>query len=460
MSTKSIIRLSAGLFFMGLLGFIYFIAQSFLIERSEDHLKHLPENASVALRIDGASIIKNGFFEIVLQSKDEAVINLLEEQVSKRRKKVGVNRGLGIDYMSDIVIYTFPFNNKEVYGTTYRLNNPDKMEANIQDFLSQNQVYGLHHSTGVILSFPDESLSLSDKRKLELIAQQIAEKPSKSKVAVPLTEKNEKEIVKLASNHFPFGTGTIFEQLESNVTLNEHKIELKGRLGADASKRKTFIEPEYSLSQNGFHFHTTLISDEVNDTITRVFPDSLIQLAPINSFSMNYFGGEIKNTMKGLFVSPQVDLLIQFKDSFDLKEFLTQDWVQNKTGLVNKGNIFESDFIKYKFEKLSPTTYFISSSENAGIEKGWNKCHLSISGDPTRLTEIKADAMIMTFISVMSIYSSSRELFENIEDFELCIEDKGGSKATLDGTLSFKDGAYPMNEFLKFALTNRLIKLN
>ena len=62
---------------------LYGMAQTFLVDKKTDQLYHIPQDATVAVRIDGSALMKNAMFEIMLEAQDETVLTMIEDQIKK-----------------------------------------------------------------------------------------------------------------------------------------------------------------------------------------------------------------------------------------------------------------------------------------------------------------------------------------------------------------------------------------
>ena len=76
--------------------------------------------------------------------------------------------------------------------------------------------------------------------------------------------------------------------LNGEIELNEEAIN-KMRL------------PNFTLAPRGFHVESCMLPARFNDTLKFFFPDS-VHFGEVESFSLNYFGADIQNTIRGLFV--------------------------------------------------------------------------------------------------------------------------------------------------------------
>ena len=128
-------------------------------------------------------------------------------------------------------------------------------------------------------------------------------------------------------------------------------------------------------------------------------------------------------------------------------------WNTSTVCLVN-------EFTKFKITRKDTETWLISNKENPKVTTGWNQRYFEASGDMTRLTELSGNNMIMLFVTGMPIYNSSRSPFEELETMHIELTKSSNNKATFKGDMTFMKGAYPMNELLKFALRNKMLRLN
>lgn len=440
---------------------LYGFGRYFLMDKSTDHLYHLPENATLALRIDGGTMAKSALFQILLESKDEEVLAKIEEQIEKRKKYKGPNLSLGVDYLADVLVYSFPYKSEQILGITYCLKPGAKMEENAPNILKDNQVFAVNNGVGVVLTYPKRLQS--DQKVIATLQQQanaIANQAISSDLTQDLVKKEIGQLVHLSSRGNPFGAETLFNGANAKVTTEGNALNLSGNMMPNPAMKQSFKQPEFQLPVDGFHFSSALIPASFNDSLRKFLPDS-VEFGKIESVSLNYRGTEIQNTVKqNLVYSPDVDLLISFSEPFDFEAFLASDYFTEHSKLTYANGTLSNDFIAYKIQQLDDRQYFVTSSKTGlSVKKGWDGHFFNLSGDAKMLTELRGNKMILSFISFVPMYSSSRDVFRRLDQLEISIDRGANDLAQLTGTMDFKDGFYPMNEFLKFVLINDLIRV-
>ncbi len=138
-----LIRTFISIFYLLIIWCLYFAGREFLVKKSLENLNHLPDNATFAMRIDGSSVLKSTIFSTVLEANDPEIVDVINFQINEKRKRKGPKTSMGIDYLSDILVYTAPFEDGQVLGVNYNLKRPDLMRKNAKVALGKNQVFYL-----------------------------------------------------------------------------------------------------------------------------------------------------------------------------------------------------------------------------------------------------------------------------------------------------------------------------
>jgi len=448
------------LFFLITVWSIFIAGREFLLIKPIENLAHVPENATFAMRVDGSAVLKASAFSIILEANDPDLIDVINAQINEKRKQKGKSKNIGIDYLSDIVVYSMPFKNGQIWGVTCNLNRPDLMRKNAVRVLDSNEVYSINGEIVVILRY-NGALPLKPEQKVKLIdlAKKIAFQPSKSKLSDKLSKRETNKIVQLSSKGQLFGESTLFNRSDIDLVLEDHGLKVSGKLIKNLSKNRDFSQPKYTLPSSGLYFYTTLIPDIIQDTIHDIFLNLNLNLPKIKAISLNFRGSTINNTERNLVYSPDMDLLITFLNPFELKDALIKSKVLKELKIEGKGENFTNRIKDYYFTKVDSKTYLISSKKDTKPTTTSTDCLFCLEGKLDPLTNIDGDKMILFFLENLPIFKTTKDFFGKTEELKIKIIDNKDHFATLKGDFTFKNEYYPLNEFLKYSIQNNFIRV-
>lgn len=455
-------RLLISLFFLIVVWAIFIAGREFLLIKPIENLAHVPENATFAMRLDGTALLKSSAFSIILEANDPDLIDVINAQINEKRKRKGKSNNIGIDYLSDMVVYIMPFENGQVIGVTYNISRPDLMRKNASRALDENEVYALNDNVGVVLSYKGE-MALNPKQKTQLIelANKIAFQPAKSDLSTKLSNREPNKIIQLSSKGQLFGSTTLFNRSDMDLTLEEHGLKITGQLLKNRYENRVFVQPKYTIPNSGLHFFTTLITDKIQDSIQNILHSFELGLPDIVAISLNFRGLKINNTDKNLIYSPDIDLLLTFKSPVDLREKLFHNsMVLKELKLTTKGNNLTNGVTDYYFSKIDECNYLISSKKSIKTIPVPKEALLSLKGPLEPITNISGDKMILFFLENLPIFRSTKDFFSKTEGIDIEISnDKSQNMALVKGRFSFKDQYYPLNELLKYSIQNNFIRV-
>lgn len=454
-------RIIIGLGLLAILWILFLVSKVFLEERPNENLLHIPADANFAMRVDGAAVAKSSLFTVILEANDPALLEIINEQIRKKREYTGPSTKLGIDFLSDILIYSIPFHSGSITGTTYHLERPDLMQKNAVNVFSNNQVYCINQNLGVVLSFsgPDD---LNARERLEMIdlAKKIAYEPSDNSLTQSLSKKDTHKFIQLSSKGYLFGKSTLFTQTNAELLLADNGLEIEGELEMNRGQKEVFAKPKYELGKNGLHFFTTLVPEMIQDSFASFCHRKEIELPKIEAIEFNYRGVDVRNTMKGLRISPDMDLLITFESAVNLQQKLTGNAFLQGLGWKMENNQFTNDIKKYNIRRVDDRTVLISQNKECSTQAFSGNQLFELKGDLRKLTNVKGDDGIVGIINGLTIFQTSNDLFQNIGIFSISISEGKPNKAQLKGKITVKKGLYPMNEALKFAIASDFIRVN
>jgi hypothetical protein len=173
------------------------------------------------------------------------------------------------------------------------------------------------------------------------------------------------------------------------------------------------------------------------------------------SISMNYKGINIISDGSGMHPLPIMDLLIEFKTNFNVSDFFENaPFVDQIEGEFSNNQLKIAGFTYY-INQINSTTVSIGSTKNLEIIENKKQELFSVKGNLSSVLKIKGGGMIVSFIEVVPLFKSSKELFGNVEKFDITLIKETPQKAQVNGKLIFKKGHSTLNEIIKFSLVNK-----
>lgn len=454
-------RILVTLFFLVTVWGLFLFGRFFLEEKPIENLSHIPENSIFAMRLDGSSALKSTLFSILLEANDPEVIDVINKQINKKWNKKGVSKNLGINFLSDIVVYIFPFEGEQIMGMTYNLDRPELMRKNSKAALDSTQVYAINENIGVVLKYlGPEGLDFDQREKMIQLAKDIAFTRTPSDLANKIAEKETDKFIQLTSQGLLFGNSTLFKRTDMNLMLEDHSLVLEGQLIKNSGAKNVFNNSNYTLDPSGMHFYTTLIPKKVQDSLQQILAQVELDIPNIQAFSVNYRGLQIDNP-EGMYIkSPDMDLVLNFEDSIDLYEALKNSKLlaelnfefKNKTTITNGSK-------DYYLRKIDDKTYSFSSSKTASVKKTPKSCLLCMEGKMDNFTTVTGDRFVKIFIQTIETYANSKNFFSKTKGVDILITNTNSTAAKLKGKIEFKEQYSPMNEFFKYAVQNNFIRL-
>ncbi len=454
-------RFLVSLCFLIAVWILFLFGRFFIIEKPIENLSHIPENSIFAMRLDGSSALKSTLFSILLEANDPEVIEVINLQINKKWKRRGVSKNLGIDFLSDIVVYVFPFEEAQMLGFSYNLDKPEHMRKNASVALDSNQFYAINENIGVVLTYLGKnSLSIQQKAKAIETAKKIAFEPTKTDLAKKIAKKETNKFVQLTSKGMLYGSSTLFTRTDMDLSLEKHSLVLDGQLIKNKSVSDIFQNKNYTLEPSGVHFYTTLIPESIQDSLRKFIGQMNFKTPDIQAIAINYRGLKIDNIDGTLVQSPDMDLVLNFKDTIDLLNAIKKStlfdvlkWKFHDNQTITNG------VARYYLTKIDNKTYAISSKKIVKTKMNEASSLLNINGDLSHFTNVSGDKWLMLFLNNFPFYSNSKTFFSKTKGINLMINNTVSNNAIVRGRINFKEEYSPMNEFFKFGVQNNFIRL-
>lgn len=428
-----------------------FFNQAVLEENSNHNLAHVPANATFAIRIDGRELAEKTLFSVFLESKDEEIISLLQETFTKNIQKDDQFKNFGIDFLSDIVVFEVPYKQTFVQGILVNVGNERLFSKNMTN--SKN-IFACKDKVGVIFSAKNVSNKIL-KADLQNFARKIINTADDKTLYGFAEKRGSGKFIETSSKGFLLGETSYFGRSNILFELQNNELLLSGKFSINQKNIPKSCKK--ILRPKGLHVSTTLIPDNLNDSLNKWLSQFQLSIPVIKELSVNFMGTKVINHSTGFFVVPQMELLIECEQAIDVQQLFNSE----KAGTYFDYSL-EDAAIRFQderlyFKQLSPTSFYLGISKEPTILNNPNKDLLSIQGELKPLTQIEGGGMMTAFLEMVPLYRASKNLANHTESIHLTISNSSSKEAQLKGNLSFQEGYYPMNEIMKFLLVSQLI---
>lgn len=437
------------LLLVSFLWILFFIVRFAYEESDKTNLNYIPKNAIIALKIDGKELIKSSFSSILFESQDENTIRKIREFIQTQDFENKKYDGLNI--LSQIVVFSAPLKNGDVLGFSLNLEDPDAFKSVIGESKNKNQFVEVIDNVGFILIALNES-SISNADLSTYFTKHIKNNSQRKSNF----SKTNNSAIQVYTKGKLFGESSCFNSSQINLQMLKSGFELNGDF--TIAKSTTENIPSKILlktSKNDFHFSSSIITSALQDSLNVQLKKLNYNLPDFKAISFNYKGVSIINDDSGMHPLPHVDLLMEFKKNFDIDAFLKE------AEFVNQ---IDGSYFNYQL-KIAGKTYYINQINNTTVSIGStknletveNKTNqlFSVKGNLSSILKIEGEGMIVSFLEVVPLFKSTKELFANVHDFDITVNKESITKAKLNGKLDFKKNVSSFNEITKFILGNQ-----
>lgn len=442
-------KLFAALVLLSILWFLFFFTELFCEQQKNDNNLFVPQNSTFAVRIDGRSIAEKTFFSVFLEARDEKLLRKIRNSFEELKEKEV--KFSGINFLSDMILFSVPYKNGNLIGISLNLTAPSKFKKNYPNIFGKDQFIDVHENVGLILSYNPENKKNTINKK-ELLAFFHKQIPARNQFVL---DRKDKKTVQMYSKGSVFGNSTYFTS--SNLFFETHKSSVNIEGSLEISRKKmpdNQLEKHFLQAKKGdFHFSTSIISNSIQDSLEKILSKMGLDLPKIKSISFNYRGMNILNNETGMHTIPNIDLVLEFKQAITAKSILNDPELLNKIEGKFSNNQLKIGNHTYYIQQINKHTIFIGDSEAPVFSD--NSEIIAVKGNLSSILKIEGGGIITSFLEIVPIYRASKELFDNTEDFEIIIKKADDQKAQIKGTISFKKDHYAMNEFLKFLLEGK-----
>ncbi|MBU2020170.1 MAG: hypothetical protein KJ941_11045 [Bacteroidetes bacterium] len=410
----------------------------------------IPSNANVVFRVNGSKIIRTGAFTVLMEARDPMLIQVINEAIQNKREYSGPSQNIGVDWLNDFAVFTLEEEGRYLMGISAHLKSERLLYKNAKNYFDSYSSYATNGEHIVILKNLNQNSPLS-KKTLNNIASKIL--TIKNVGARRLSDSSEDNAFVLTTEAGYLGESSVF--CKSAIYFKEHMngFKVKGDLTLNPKNKDLIVETPM-LTPKGFHFQTRIIPLPAQKKIQSLLTDNGLNFPKIDAIGLNYFGCNIENTQKGLKVSPAMELLIHFKEKTDLFAHLQKSPIVADWGWKLENSELTNGVITYTIKNIDSNSYLVFQKDHEPKLSALNPTLFKLSGMPKSLLDLDGDPFIIGFIKMFQLYKTSLELFDQSEFVELKIQKINADKAYIEGQYRFKNNVYPLNEILKYTISN------
>lgn len=434
------------------------IASLFLLElfggKSKTPKIPIPKTANWVIRVDAATFVKEELYTLLFVSKDDQLLESIEQMIKDRTKRKGKNGPLYIDYQSDLVVFgttttstgsaasvtaaTAVTIKHDFVGMVFQLEKPEIFAANISMYLKKNQTVAVHENMAIILTQTD-TIGLPKRVRQNMVNDYINNSPKRDFNAL---KKSSNELISMSFSSL--GQVTKANNIQLGIENFPHQIRLTGEMEIDASEIHL---PHYSLRSTGVFISTSIIPQGLADTINRLLPLGSYHFPELNALTLDYQGLSVDQTPTGILPLPKVNLILESKENIRLDEI----FASLPKEIVGVSNTIILGSVVYHVKQLNEKTIFIGIDPKA-IRLAKNPPIAIISGKLDALTKLSGSPFVLAFIEVLPQFQSGKSFVNGTETIDLKIVKKSGDTYTMKGAISFKEQVFPLNEVTKLLI--------
>ena len=438
--------------FLLVLSWVFFLFTEAILENNtNDNIKHVPANATFALRLDAREIAEKSLFSVFLDAKDEEILALIQASFSQARGKGGQIKNYGIDYLSDIVVFEIPYKGTFIYGLLVNVTNENLFRKNSNSLVN---ISACKDNVGVILRNSTSSKQIL-KSELKQLATKIVSSDHTDKQIGFAANRGSGKFIETSSKGMLFGKEHFFGQTNILFELQETELLLSGKIALNS--KRSINAYNKRIRPKGMHISTSIIPQQLNDSLKKWASKLTIKTPNINQVSINFMGTKVINHSSGFFVIPQIELYVECENPFDIGQFIkTSELIDYFDYKIDNGSILFQDEKLY-FKQISQNSFYIGITKDPILQNNSSNELFSTYGELKPLVRIEGGGLMTAFLEMMPIYRASKNLTDHTKSLELKIIKKTDKSAKIEGNLKFSNGYYPMNELIKFLLVSQLM---
>jgi hypothetical protein len=455
MNSKTILTSIALLFCLWI---IYFGVAFFSKSTPNDNELFIPPCAQLVVRINGEHLLKSSLTSVLFEGRDQKVLRQFENSFKKSRKN---NKGkTGINFFSDIVLFSTEHTHGTMLVAAFNLINASDFRKNMPHFIGKNQYSNSIENVGFIYTFIEKN----SKGKLAsppfkqyfnefLKPLQHPQKPrffSKKKSSC-LLELVSKEKSTFLHNYLSFS--------KTRIDLKDNGFHIKSELQWSPQLLSELKNSEKILThkEEDFHISTSYLPPRLRDSLSVLLNSFALDLPNITNLSLNYRGLTLKNTVGGMSILPDFDLLIGFQETVHLPSLLTKKQITDLTDNKIQKDRVTFNGKQYYFKQVDSKSLYIGTTQTPLFQDNTEILFIS-TGNLASVLHIEGGGLLFNFLKVIPSFIAGDELFQHTKQFEVMITKGRNKQAYLKGELSFVQEYPALNELLKFVIGMQIIE--
>ena len=442
-----------GIFLLSISWGLLILAKTLLKTNENNNLHYLPENVSFAVRLDGRELAEKTLFSVFIESKDEEILEMIQTLLKEKTAEDSEFSNLGIDYLSDILLFRMNIENRTVSGILFNVSNPGLFKKGLEDGPA---AYACVQDVGIVLF--DDATHPIGKDRMMTYADQMLRKPTETIEKLEIVHHQSGTFFEIFSNGSLFNDNGKIERSDIHFGLDNRMLFINGKLllNPDRSDKITYLRK--TLKPNGFHMSGTQLPVSLNDSLKKWLAPYNVNLPEIQTLSLNLRGTKIINHSSGFFVIPQMELYIKTSQSFDIEKLLCDKKLKAYFDYEKDSNCIRFQDERLYYHQVSSTEFYIGVTPNPIWKKHTGKELLIVNGNLKPLMKIEGGGLMTSFLEMIPEYRASKQLSDHIDRFELTMRRSGNKHALLQGKMVFGDDYHPMNEIIKFLLTGEFVQ--
>lgn len=121
------VKLLLTVLFFSILWFLLLIARLLFVNSDNENRDFIPQEASNVLILNGDLFVRQSFEEVVVQHRDNDIIQLILNRLRKDDSDIELD--LGIEVVSDIIFYTIEQDKRSFSAVLFNLNRPEAFSS-------------------------------------------------------------------------------------------------------------------------------------------------------------------------------------------------------------------------------------------------------------------------------------------------------------------------------------------
>jgi hypothetical protein len=428
-----------------------FLISAFLLEKKENRNQlYVPTGYTMIARMDAKALFESSLYTLLFEARDPEVFGKVNELIEKRQADQQTALDFGIDYLSDVILFTTESGGKPVYGVLFNLSDETKFNSNFPRLMHPNQALASKDHVGLLLTMPGKKVNATEVQSLKAKATGIMARPHTAPLHIPMYDSKNQPLLALRLNAAKNGKQTLFKSGDLAAQVHAQELLITGDLepGLVAGIRPA----AWTLKPQGFHFSNALFTPEIQRAVQDFLQSNGFTLPEISRFSMNYKGIQLQDGESGLMITPRIELLVEFRDEFNIHTILeANETALSKVGIQHERKTLQAGVVSFAIDSLDPRTLFIGMDPSA-VSAQPNDNYFLLQGNIEELTHIEGGGFIRNIIEVLPPFRASQQLLQGIQYSNIQLRPQGG-KVKLDGKIQFKKDKYAINELLKFLMT-------